>query len=121
MRLEDQVCTLFQAKTLNELGVVQGCSLFFFDWWSENIKFYSSHTDGHYNDAGSRYSAFTVAELSVMLLEYAETYFTKHFKWRIGNEDWDYDTQAEASADRLIYFLENNILTVEEVNNRLTK
>lgn len=121
MNIQSQCCSLVQAKKLNELGVIQGCSLFFFDGWSKDyrIQFNSSHKDGHYKDAKSCFSAFTVAELSVMLGAYAETYFTKNNTWRIGDADWDFNTQAEASADRLIYLLENEIITVEEVNKRL--
>ena len=123
MRAENQVCTLEQAKRLSELGIIQGHSLFFFDGWSNEyrIQFNSSHKDGYYKDAESCFSAFTVAELSIMLLEYAETYFSKNGTWLIGDVDWNFTTQAQASADRLIYLLENDILTVEEVNNRLIK
>jgi hypothetical protein len=123
MKIELQVCTLEQAKRLNELGVIQGKSAFFYDTWmaDKNILQYNSgmvHGEG-YKDAESCYSAFTVAELSIMLLEYAETYYTKNGKWGIGDADAYFDTQAEASADRLIYLLENNIITSEEINKRL--
>ena len=127
MKIEDQICTLLQAERLNELGVIQGKSIFYYDTFP-SVKFpsfkiaYNRNTENPgYFYSNSCFSAFTVAELSVMLLEYAETYFSKNGTWRIGDADADFDTQAEASADRLIYILENDIITVEEVNNRLTK
>ena len=122
MKIEDQICTLLQAERLNELGVIQGKSVFYYDTSpAVKIAYNRSTQNPGYFYSNSCFSAFTVSELSVMLLEYAETYFSKNGTWRIGDADADFDTQAEASADRLIYILENDIITVEEVNNRLTK
>lgn len=125
MELEDQVCLLDQAKKLKELGVAQ---LTLFTWKVNNVQSVVTTTPMAYwidkyapQIGNTYYAAFTVAELSIMLLEYAETYFTEGGKWRIGDADFDFDTQAEASAGRLIYLIENDILTVEEINNRLTK
>jgi hypothetical protein len=126
MRVESQVCTLIQAKRLKELYVLQGT---YWIWrqevlYPENIPVLitvGQLPTGIDKDAFNLYSAFTVAELSVMLLEYAETYFSKNGTWRIEGSDLDFDTQAEASADRLIRLIENNILDINEVNNRLTK
>ena len=122
MKIEDQICTLLQAKRLNELGVIQGKSVFYYDTSpAVKISYNRSTQNPGYFYSNSCFSAFTVSELSVMLLEYAETYFSKNGTWQIGDADWNFTTQAKASADRLIYLLENDILTVEEVNNRLTK
>ena len=43
------------------------------------------------------------------------------YGWRISNNDnfRVFDTQAEAYADVLIYYLENGLVTREECNNRL--
>lgn len=122
MKLQDQCCTLEQAKKLKELGVVQESLYCFYDggflkdlWGTIQTKEWRESK----SVSATTYSAFTVAELSIMLLEYAETFYTKNGKWRIGDADIDFDTQAEASADRLIYLLENEILTTKEVNKRL--
>lgn len=121
MKIEDQVCTQNQSIKLKELGVDQKS---FFHYDQDIYMFRPSEAIQYTPSCKRNYkcsSAFNVAELSVMLLEYAETYFSKHTTWRISGTDKDYNTQAEASADRLIDLLENEILTVEEVNNRLTK
>lgn len=67
MKLQDQVCTLEQAKRLAELGVVQGGSTFYFD---KHELFINSHTNtGYYHNPQFCFSAFTVAELGVMPVE----------------------------------------------------
>lgn len=92
---------------------------------------------------GGVYPAFTVAELGCMLpdkyLNTASLHTDDHLKtkqyyygfWKTGNE-WSYrlegyepypteffKTQAECYADFLIHLLENNLITAEEVNQRL--
>lgn len=87
-----------------------------------------------------KYPAFTVAELGVMLLDYCGSHinglygYTPHpnnkFKWVADiNDNWDKkpqppsiakgNTEAEARADLLIYLLENNLIEVTQVNERL--
>jgi len=86
--------------------------------------------EGTLNADGGVYPAFTVAELGVMLPR-VEPFGTSRFinkgsdKWEFTMKtsdwkDWEsYPTEAEARAAMLIYLLENNLTTSEEVNNRL--
>ena len=130
MKIENQVVTIEQAKKLKELGVT-----------AEPLFWYVIDIDPitpldiiqkwqHSNfDQCEKYPAYTVAELGVMLP--SET-----FTQRTGSEDSEYDnwewvddgngnanglyeTEAEARASMLIYLLENNLTTPEEVNQRL--
>ena len=131
MKLEHQVCDLIRAKRLKELGVTQNINLFYYSSHPSNIylqlvvasdsALYVIKGDLLKNNFNGFVSAFTVAELSIMLLEYAETYFTKKNTWRLLGADLDFVTQAESSGHRLISLIENNILDINEVNNRLTK
>lgn len=136
MKLIDQVCSEVQADRLKELGVAQE-SLFY-------------HTDSDWgvmprksiDFTGNPSSAFTVAELSVMLPDY---YPSWRFKVNESSEErkWiatiicspkppgaddihtesSFDrygkTQAEALATLLIALLETEAINVEEVNARL--
>ena len=130
MKLEDQVCTKEQAKKLKELGVEQK-GLFV----HINAKYSSSNIllleNIHSMDLEEeRFSAFTVAELGVMITS------DKIIDWPVGvgydNKDWhlfytknkyrDIDKskhEAYIRAAMLIYLLENNYTTSEEVNKRL--
>ena len=130
MKIENQVVTIEQAKKLKELGVT-----------AEPLFWYVIDIDPitpldiiqkwqHSNfDQCEKYPAYTVAELGVMMP--SET-----FTQRTGSEDSEYDnwewvddgngnanglyeTEAEARASMLIYLLENNLTTPEEVNQRL--
>lgn len=124
MKLEHQVCDLIQAKRLKELGVKQNSLYCFYDGGFLKDLWGTIQTNEWRESksvSATTYSAFTVAELSIMLLEYAETYFSKKRTWRIEGADLDFTTQAEASADRLISLIENNILDINEVNERLIK
>jgi hypothetical protein len=92
-------------------------------------------------------SAFTVAELGVMCHDDhdvydASVYYSNHLgcwmwqimeqmldefegngiPWKVTHSDHgEYDYEAEARAAMLIYCIENNLFTVEEVNERLTQ
>lgn len=154
MKLQDQVCTLEQAKRLKDLGVKQK-SLFYWHpsfeppvfgekWTTVAGKQYQKSLVC--NDKKGSASAFSVAELGVMLPRYYPA-------WRCleeggQNEFWIatiigqpegyerekedvYDirtvaafdrygkTQAEAQASLLISLLETKTITAEEVNKRL--
>ncbi len=90
--------------------------------------------------------AFNAAELGVMLpcesgMKFFESYYNDHlgswvcefrgFKTSEENEEWDFskpppkiheteaDTEAEARADMIIWLLENESVTAEEINNLL--
>ena len=143
MKIENQVCTLEQAKKLKELGVT-----------AEPLFWYVIDIDPitpldiiqkwqHSNfDQCEKYSAFTVAELGVMLPDgktidpeytqivtcrsYSDSSLYVCFCERvIGDNEPTIeqfgDTEAEARADMLIYLLENHLTTPEEVNKRLNK
>lgn len=131
MKIEKQVCTFLQAKKLKELGVK--CDTFF-SWFeaaeldSEGSKIIKWHpvlmredpkedyvalhysvatlgTDNDFYETRGGYSAFTVAELGVML-----GYGTTCSKGK---------NEAEHRANCLIQDLENFVYTVASVNDRL--
>lgn len=137
MKLQDQVCTELQADRLKELGVAQ-----------ESL-FYHTHSEkwgvmpkSSIDFSGDPSSAFTVAELSIMLPDYYPSWRFKvsessqERKWIAtvicspkppGVDDihtaHEFDryakTQAEALATLLIALLETETITAEEVNARL--
>lgn len=144
MKIEDQVCTLEQAKKLKELGVNQTSH---FAWIDEgqlisrdkNVKelqLLAIATDFT--------SAFTVAELGVMCRDCisghcantAANYYATPDEYARYDLDasvegieplpdplpWyvERDTQAKALADLLIWLLESNLITEEEVSQRLS-
>jgi len=162
MKIEEQVCTLEQAKKLKELGVTYTdanyCYLensgggiefgdvgFMFQHHCDDYQI-SVHPQG-FDESFKEQSwpAFTVAELGVMLphryqsqrLDENTINLHKFTHWCI---DTDFNSEcevcsecatnivheakgnseAEARAAMLIYLLENNLITPEEVNNRLT-
>ena len=149
MKLQDQVCTLEQAKKLKELGVIQKSIFCLIGGDNPDLQnftpYYIRLTEDARTSVGSswykhRISAFTVAELGVMLPEYYPSWrfkFKDQYKWiatvicspkpdgiddiHTAHEfDRIADTQAEALATLLIALLEENVITVEEVNERLT-
>lgn len=82
-----------------------------------------NHPYGMYNRLGS---AFTVAELGVMLPIYEESHKASNEKgyWYCGSlegvDDWVVaDTQAEVMAKRLIGLIESQRVRVEEINKAL--
>lgn len=154
MKVENQVCTLEQAKKLDELGVKYKDYHYAYVDFSvysgqeavlcrpashveEHSKEWSWFMIGEHSEEitaeidedtvsadGGVYPAFTVAELGVMILNNPKN--TDIFI------DWDgqyifkgekgvkiCNTEAEARAAMLIYLLENNLTTLEEVNTRL--
>lgn len=146
MKLENQVCSLEQAKRLKQLGIEQvGVFAWCPDGADEADMFVAeTNTDGeggHFAD-GDEYSAYTVAELGVMLTaksthgrstvgidalpEYTEKngwYWWPSLSANILDPNYlvqlSADTQAKMYADVLIYRLENKLTTAEEVNQRL--
>lgn len=142
MKLENQVCTLEQAKRLKELGVAQDGIFSHVDNISkvgyEGIRLTkqtsSYRAKGQLIDSGviKYFVAFTVAELGVMLPINIITARQKHtdtyacIALENGSSDVDYskdiqhkETEAKARAAMLIYLLENGHTTAEEVNQRL--
>lgn len=134
MKLEDQVCTLGQAKRLKELGVAQESYLY---WWvcNNGIMLLQDDEDDKVNP---KYSAFTVAELGVMLPDcrciqnnedHKFDYWRRNNKWiwaeyengylKHGFKVRTFLTEAQAKADILLHLLENNLITAESINQRL--
>ena len=140
MELSKQCCSYEQAKKIKQLGIDQEKSLLLFSEERGNPLFarttlgYTSFgceaVDGspdYWEDADGYeyYSAFTVAELGVMLgcscnLPYAIG--------QVGTNDclWTDDlggnkvkTEAEARAALLIYFLESLTIDADQCNERL--
>lgn len=145
MKIENQVCTLEQAKTLKKLGVSQEAM---FSWcgdenhiikeenklwvWVSPTEPANSQEEEHRSMVPSAKpfaAAYTLAELGEMLN--SETYTL-----RIGSEESEYanwswydesenigmgpfDTEAQARAGMLIHFLEKGRQTIEETNERL--
>lgn len=136
MKLENQVCSYEQAKTLKKLGVIQD-SLFYHtnsDKWGvmprKSIDF-----------TGNPHSAFTVAELGIMLptyypswrfkkdnvVKYITTVITKdevkNGKTITTEPKFDRyeNTEAQSRAQMLIDLLENGVINVEDINSRLTE
>lgn len=127
MKIEKQVCSLEQAKKLNELGVKQEISLYAFNQW--NYKVMGDTSSGVWqlenkHQSDSFYSAFTVAELGDLLgylitkkrLEVPDEITERYAR----NED-DYTALYSPNllSDTIIYWLENNLVAIEEVNQRL--
>lgn len=136
MKIEQQVCTLEQAKKLNELGITQDS---YFAIGETGIVTEGWSIDG---TEDVFFAAFTVAELGVLCRDCISgpagnrpTYYATTDEYA----DYDLDaafgeppipdpspnyverpTQAQALADLLIWLLETKLLTPEEVNQRLS-
>lgn len=118
MKLQDQVCTLEQAKRLKELGVIAK-SLFYHEHLFHVSWRISQGPDGSF----PIYSAFTASELSVMI-DWNYVSVAAPYEEDI---DWSMFTKSvvtspslvDAMTKVLIHLLENNIITAEEVNKRL--
>jgi len=143
MEIEDQVCSLDQAKHLKELGVKQDSF-----WYWEIRVFLLKRPDflkdlpiinlvdrdsekkenwKHYRF--EYYSAFTVAELGLLLPRYAESYriATDKFSCKFCELEEDKKgnpiygkptikvsgTEADARAEMLIYLIENKLMEPE--------
>lgn len=154
MKLIDQVITLSQAKRLKELGIRQDASHAAWlrneshgetEFWCWPVEAQGITNRGYSSPAKGcleGFSAFSVAELGVMLpdkFQYGgeecfvdSVKYCKEYKWIAGiHTVWAHDkpvvakkyvpadTEAEARAAMLIYLLENKLVTPEEVNARL--
>jgi hypothetical protein len=129
MKIENQVCSLEQAKRLKELGIIQESYLYhyFFNNVPRNLSGqWKLHHEYHKNF--EHYSAFNVAELGVMLSttawEWASKIMTSdkipYCHIELYNDAWGaYENEAKGRAELLIHLLKNNVLTPEEVNTRL--
>jgi len=138
MKISDQVNSIEQGQRLFELGILCRQSLYFhvnyrgkWNVWTEDVFVWNAMDDV--------YSAFTVAELGVMLPCY---YYSTKNAYPTGQfgmshtiddvcksfvDDTDQyllgasNTEAQARAAMLIYLLENNHITASDCNQRLMK
>lgn len=131
MKIENQCCTLEQAKKLKELGVVQRRSGFI--WVGNGRKNWLEFHQGQNGLA----VAYNVAELGVMLPDSLPIEDGNNWSWyhrhnwkgeSVGysaygaksiEQAW-FTTEAEARAAMLIHLLETGKITAEQVNNRLS-
>lgn len=141
MNLNDQVCTLSQAKKLQELGIEQRKGLF--EWcvfmpdplgekWFYAPVYFQEEIEPQLHEWIA--SAYTASELGIMLptnpsssVNYS---YYHRYNWKghsVGytalglipiEREW-FKTEAEARADLLIHLLENKTITPEECNKRL--
>jgi hypothetical protein len=117
MKLEDQVCSLELAKKLKELGVKQE-SYFYWEWFSQNGKACLISQDGWKINKMNTSSAFTVAELGLLLPSKCYTkkdrFPIEWFCYRYVDENqedvWISDTEANARAEMLIYLIDNKLI-----------
>lgn len=135
MKLEDQVCTLGQAKKLKELGIDQKS----FWYWEEmkrpvmegccTERLQEHFNIGHYigsSRVDNISSAFTVAELLQMAPDCLSIHrFSNGFEaWYSDHipslESETYNNPAQAAAELMIILIEEKVMAIEEVNNRLT-
>lgn len=132
MELKQQCCTLVQAKRLKECGVNQK-SLFNYVGKLETNQFEIQYTSCYdwsdypgYATWPLKYSAWTVAELGVMLPSEFDTMRSIERGWSCfdyGGRDiftgYGYEYEAECRSAAIIHLLENKLITAEEVNQRL--
>lgn len=144
MRLEDQVCTLEQGKTLKRLGIN---NIGLFEWYyHDRHKEWQPLVQGQLLPKSSkgRFPCLTTAELGEVLpsesglICWDVSYNDHHGVWNCRIYDlvkWfeadqktpmppiayesESDTMAEAMTDALIHCLENKLTTAEQVNNSL--
>lgn len=126
MDLEKQVCTFEQGIKLKELGVKQ-ISLFY----HTNSEKWGVMPRKSIDFSGEPYSAYTVAELIQMVenlhnIDYSENSKKYYSQTTVsGSTNFSqftyYSSFAEACADKLIRSIENQYITVDEVNVRLMR
>jgi hypothetical protein len=136
MKLEDQVCGLEQAKKLKESGIDQSTQWY---WcYPVHEKLISSKTSIIHASVTSDYlddnegdefdhniaSAYSVAELGIMLPSGYDTMHTTDEGWRCygyeGHElaEDPFATEAQARADAVIKLIENKVISSHEINLR---
>jgi hypothetical protein len=122
MKLERQVCALDLAKRLKELNVHQN-SLFYYCYSKRTARHWIStknefeHYDKQEDFVILNYSAFTVAELG-MLLPKDKIIKIKFFSSgnhgiiQNGHIEFLESTEADVRAKMLIYLIENNVVKI---------
>lgn len=144
MRLEDQVCGLEHAKKLLTLGVKQN-SVFVWEYYDDQcyaIKYIPYAVVPTKTNGFQLYSAFTVAELGNILPRFDQEEKRLQFGWSIQNDgkkittlykcyyknpddeyidcmSFDDENEANSRAKILIYLLERNYISIDEINKKL--
>lgn len=124
--IEKQVCSIDLAKRLDDLGVKKK-SLFVWEYYNDGcygIKFIPYALAKPLPEGCNQYSAFTVRDLGVLLPAKLQRHLScvklDNF-WEIAyglNEKIFADkNEADARAKMLIHLIENNLTTIEEINN----
>jgi len=126
MNASQQVCTREQGERLKELGVT-ALSLFAYQREGGIV---ISHYAPEPFEWLSNPPAFTVAELGQMLNSEEYTIrrgseLSEYANWEWCNDDNEaayglFASEAEARADRLIVLLESSVVTIEQVNARIS-
>lgn len=146
MKLENQVCSLEQAKVLGKFGIEQNHNLFYYSkvsyqqiahlGFQSPDKFCSPFSFPDYSNGGYFISAFTVAELGKLLGEFLnyETFIDNTYTASINKvqiphpsikegNNWfcikSDKSEAEVRAEMLINLLAHKLLSVEDCNKRL--
>jgi hypothetical protein len=138
MKIEQQVCTLEQAKRLKELGVKQESLFYHYVTYSQkdgqSMGIFYTKADAEKKQHEYRYnwncptelfSAYTVAELGEILPSSHYSTNNEYLGWRCYNGDNKEiinvyaNNEAECRAAAIIHLLEQKIITVEEINKRL--
>ena len=131
MKLENQVCSITQAKRLKELGIIQESFFSYFKCTSHagicNSDMSTRHVwiltgNPYYTEDIELTAAFTVAELGAML-----STMTCNLRKSDNGDYWyayldtyqQFKTEAEGRAALLIFRLERKAITVDEVNHLL--
>lgn len=135
MKIENQVCSLEQAKKLKEIGINQRFANYF---WDESDKQLYRCIDGSASDICC-FAAFTSAELGELLPDLLETHLQYELVCIKEDDCWlcryvrnndltdchpkqigvGSDTEAKARAAILISIIENELITPEDCNERL--
>lgn len=139
MKIENQVCTLEQAKRLKELGVLQDGSLAV--WFISSVGPFIQFRLNE-ETLPQEYAAYTVAELGEMLPDYitVDSYrmHPRFFKQEQNNSpalwtgtygktvdedvpDFDFHNEAQLRAAMLIHLIENKLVSVDQINKSITQ
>ena len=127
MKIEMQVCSLEQSIKLKKLSIKQDSHFFWVDRKEKSKLVYAKSVE--FLNSLPIYSAFTVAELGIMLDSETYTQRTGSEDSKYANWEWINDGNETGSglfgyevfarADMLINCLESGSLSAETCNNRL--
>ena len=128
MKLEDQCCSFDLSVKLNELGVAQH-SIFY---WKQNEiqtvvteRQMKEWIQKHLPACNEYFSAFTVAELGLMITDtiFGSTFWLRNFhgmnlQLLEGNKKHDFKgrTEADCRAELLIFLIEEKKIRIEDIN-----